>query len=265
MKRVLSLLALCFILFVSCATMQSISEKEVDRAPYYVNVKKNVSISADSVSFLPVILSQEKWFFNPSLEPLQTEVQKTLKAYVKKKFVNYDFKGQQRPKVSFGVDDFYDNDDEDNEVDPPLVFAISQPSKNWRETWDPPKAGYFLIVELNISAYKVRQKNWKGSKEVELGTDYKVSVPWLSSLDDPIPVVQLVGMIINQKGKILRTGAEGIYVKKTKSGLSLLGVTEAITEKDIEKIMTSYQRSDIEGKPLAYKVAVKNLLKQMLK
>lgn len=264
MKSIFTVLLIIVILFVSCATMQSISEKTVEGAPYCIDLKKHVSVPSDSVCFLPVTLSEEKFFFSPNLKPLQKAVESELKIYVRDKWKDYPILGEQKPKVLFGVDEFFAEDDDKNAVDPPLVFKVFQPSQNWMATWKPPRKGYYLVVEVNVSAYKVRQKNWKGSKEVEMGTGYKVAVPWLTSLDDPIPVVQMVGMVLDQDGKVVRAAAEGFYVKRTSFGLSLLGVSETITKSDIESILVSHKRQDLNGKPLAYKVALKNLIKQLV-
>ncbi len=267
MKRRFIGLSVSVLLMVSCAgimnTMQSTLEREVDRAPYYVDLKKEVSVPADSVYFLPVTVSQGKHFFSPNLKPLHQVVNESLRSLARDKWLDYAITGQQQPQVLFGVDDFFEEDD-DEEDDPPLVFQISQPSKNWLATWDPPKNGFYLSVELNISAYKVRQKNWKGSKEVEMGTGYKVPVPWLTSLDDPVPVVQLAGMLLDKNGKLLRAGAEGIYVKRTAFGFSLLGISEIITDEDIQKIIQSHQRDDLEGRPLAFKAALNHLIEGLL-
>ena len=119
-----------------------------------------------------------------------------------------------------------------------------------------------LIVTLELGQYWPRQKGLGLAKEVQLGTGYAVSVPWLTSLEKPVAVVQLTGALVTRDGKAVRIGAEGMMAKRTNIGLSAIGAQMLVTDDDVEKLRTA-RREDLPGQPLVWQVALRTLVGQL--
>ncbi|HSL69113.1 MAG TPA: hypothetical protein VK864_02670, partial [Longimicrobiales bacterium] len=97
------------------------------------------------------------------------------------------------------------------------------------------------------------------SKEIELGTGYTMALPWLTSLDDPVTVLQLTGALIGRDGRALRIGAEGLIAHRTSFLLSALGAQRIISDEDVERVRSA-RREDLPGQPLVWQVALRRLV-----
>ena len=53
-----------------------------------------------------------------------------------------------------------------------------------------------------------------------LGTGFTKSLPWLTSLETPVAVLQLTGALVGRDGKAIRIGSEGFYAKRTRLAIS---------------------------------------------
>lgn len=150
--------------------------------------------------------------------------------------------------------------------DRPLRLAIGRPSASWTEgaaaAIGSANADALLMLTLEVGQYWPRQANWRGSKEVELGTGHAASLPWLTSLDDPVQVLQLTGALLGPDGKAIRIGAEGLRARRTNLILSGLGAQELISEGDVEVLM-SERRQDLRGQPLVWQAAIDALLTEL--
>lgn len=281
MKKLIQTLSLSAILAVilfcwGCAgvinSMQSTSRKTVNNPPYYRNFE-NVSISSEAtVKMLAVTAPQKQDWYTPSLSPLLAAINTYLADEQFVPMVNMpQFRQKEAPAVVFGhalsvLDLSEDEKDQYEEVC--MMLEVTQPSKNWKLWWQenrPSDTDYLVYTELVIGAYKVSQKDWKGNKEIRIGSDYSVAVPWLTSLDDPVAVVQLTGALLSKEGKVIRAGAEGIFVKPNSFIRSVLGMNELIDKEDVQYIIYDHKREDLDNSPLAYKVAAKNLLDNLIK
>ena len=49
---------------------------------------------------------------------------------------------------------------------------------------------------------------------------------WLTSLDDPVQVLQLTGVLVAPDGRVLRVGAEGVLARRTGMAASMAGAQE---------------------------------------
>jgi hypothetical protein len=124
------------------------------------------------------------------------------------------------------------------EIDPReprrMAFDVETPGKTWRERVSAAgPADAVLVIQLGFGELWVRQADWKGNKQIEIGTGRKVPVTWLTSLDDPVQVLQLTGALVSREGKLLRLGAEGIAARRTGMTASVLGAQEVFTEADL--------------------------------
>jgi hypothetical protein len=147
-----------------------------------------------------------------------------------------------------------------------LRLAVARPSRSWiqslRDVATNANARRVLVINLETGNYWPNQKNLRGQKNVLLGTGYALDIPWLTSLDKPVSVLQLTGALMDTTGLAVRIGAEGLMAKRTNIVLSGLGAQALITDEDVEQIRAA-RRDDLSGSPLVWKVALRNLVAQL--
>jgi hypothetical protein len=120
-----------------------------------------------------------------------------------------------------------------------MAFEVEGPKRPWRDALRAAAgdARGVVSIQLRFGEQWVRQKNLKGSKTIELGTGRTMDVPWLTSLDDPVQVLQLTGALVTPEGKVTRVGAEGIGARRTGMTASVLGAQEVMTEEDLAALL----------------------------
>jgi hypothetical protein len=147
-----------------------------------------------------------------------------------------------------------------------MRLAVSRPSDAWidwmHEVMPIKEVSRVLIVTLEVGQYLVKQRGWRGDKEVELGTGHVQGLPWLTSLEAPLTVLQLTGALVNEAGKAIRIGAEGIVARRTRLLVSAIGGQELLGENDVTAAR-SLRREDLPGQPLAWRVALRELVDQL--
>jgi hypothetical protein len=170
------------------------------------------------------------------------------------------------PYVEFGCEIL--PDDECVNADPrrPLRLAVRRPSRAWVEAArvEAQRAGAerVLVIGLQIGNHLPRQRNWRGDKEVQLGTGYVTAVPWLTALDRPANVLQITGALVDLDGRVVRAGVEGLIVRRTNIILSGFGIQALISDDDVERART-LRREDLPGQPLVWQVALGNLVGEL--
>jgi hypothetical protein len=173
------------------------------------------------------------------------------------------------PNVRFGcpVDAAGDctGEGEPNRSNRRLELEVGRPSQDWT-TWLDGALGassaHALVITLELGQYWPRQKGLSLSKEVELGTNHSLGIPWLTSLEKPVAVVQLTGALVGRDGRAIRIGAEGMMAKRTNIGLSAVGAHKLETDDDLASLRT-LRREDLPGQPLAWQVALRTLVEQL--
>ncbi len=177
---------------------------------------------------------------------------------------------ERAPDVRFGcIRDAFDDCEEPEDLGTvQLHLAVHRPSADWtawaQQTLEVAGATHLLLVTLETSEYWARQRDILGRKELRLGTGYTIDVPWLTSLDDPVSVLQLTGAVIGADGRAVRIGAEGLLADPTNLLLSAVGAQDLITEEDVERLRTAV-RDDLPGRPLVWQVALRNLVEGLLR
>jgi hypothetical protein len=119
-----------------------------------------------------------------------------------------------------------------------------------------------LVLTLEVGQYLPRQSGWRGDKVVELGTGYTARLPWLTSLETPVLVLQLTGAVVDSSGRALRIGAEGIVAVRTTLAASAAGAQRMLTDADVE-VARTLRRDDLAGRPLAWRVAQQQLVARL--
>ncbi len=149
---------------------------------------------------------------------------------------------------------------------PWMKLAVGRPSGAWvapvRRELDEAGAAGTLVITLEVGQYWTRQRNLLGQKEIRLGTDYDVPVPWLTALNQPVSVLQLTGALVDRDGRAVRIGAEGLLPRRTNLLLSSVGAQALIRDEDVESLRTR-RRDDLPGRPLVWQVALRNLVAEL--
>ena len=148
----------------------------------------------------------------------------------------------------------------------PLKLAVGRPSAAWtariRQSLVGTGADRVLVVTLEVGQMLLRQQGLRGNKELELGTGHTVRLPWLTSLETPVAVLQLTGALVDADGKAIRIGAEAFQAKRTPFLASSAGAQALLVDEDVAEARTR-RRDDLPDHPLAWKVALRLLVSQL--
>jgi hypothetical protein len=146
---------------------------------------------------------------------------------------------------------------------PRMQLAVGRPSPEWtaaaRTALEQGNAQHALVLTLEVGQYWVTKTGWTNRKSIELGTNYSVSLPWLTSLDAPVNVLQVTGALMGRDGLAVRIGAEGMLARRTSLVMSGMGAQALVTDDDVQQLRT-LRRDDLLGQPLVWQVAVRQLV-----
>lgn len=144
-----------------------------------------------------------------------------------------------------------------------MTLAVERPSAQWiarhAALLDSAGASHALVLTLEVGQYWPRQSGWRGDKSVELGTGYTMPLPWLTSLETPVSVLQLTGALVDREGKAVRIGAEGILAVRTPIAASGLGAQRILSPEDVSRARTLRR----EDGALAWRAALCALTSQL--
>lgn len=147
-----------------------------------------------------------------------------------------------------------------------MKLEVGRPSPDWTEWFadETEHSGvqHALLITVEVGEYLVRQTGLRGAKSVDLGSNHVQRLPWLTSLEQAVQVVQLTGALVGRNGKVIRIGAEGILAKRT--GITAAGfeLIALITDEDVATLR-SLRRDDLPGSPLAWQEAMRNLVQEL--
>ena len=147
-----------------------------------------------------------------------------------------------------------------------MRLAVERPSPGWiartAALLDSAGASHALVINLEVGQYWTRQKGLRGDKAVELGMGHEMSLPWLTSLEMPVTVLQLTGALINREGKAVRIGAEGLLAQRSSIVASGFGAQRLISDEDVERARTQ-RRTDLPGQPLVWRDALCRMMVEL--
>ena len=148
-----------------------------------------------------------------------------------------------------------------------MKLAIERPSAQWiarhAGLLDSAGASHSLLLTLEVGQYWTRQSGLRGDKSVELGTNNSVSLPWVTSLETPVSVLQLTGALIEREGRAVRIGAEGILAVRTPITASGFGMQRVLSPEDVSRART-LRHADRPGQPLVWRESMCALIAQLL-
>lgn len=257
------------------AVQGGVGDKVLERPPYYAG--RAAPTDAACIGHLPIAYqrgAEQAPIFEPEGGP-DTAIGRLLgelNAYLDSLAVTSPILAAgpppgRPPDVRFGCETDAAGDCEPDEMHDPrtprLLLAVDRPSGPWT-AWlgpaiDSTGASHALVLTLEVGQYWPRQKNLSGDKEVQLGTNHIEPIPWLTSLETPVSVLQLIGALVGPNGRAVRIGAEGMLARRTSLIPSGFGLQALITEEDIERLRAS-QRDDLAERPLVWQAALRSLV-----
>ncbi|RQW07701.1 MAG: hypothetical protein EH225_01235, partial [Calditrichaeota bacterium] len=283
--RAFTIILLAFIsLFTACATLDNLSKGQFDRlkgTPFYKTYGNFQTDSADKIFHLSVDVSRESKM-DLSYEDRKRALGLLLKAI--EDYVDSLNQSLLLPDIGTlpeqGAPSMYVGSSEgenappgaetlrqEHDKYPPMMIYVEKPSKEWKQAFIPAlqNAGgqFLLILNLSFDQYPKADRGLF-QKKVVLGTEYEENINFFSAEDKPVEVLQITGMILNDEGKIIRAGAEGILAKDTPFYLQIFDIEEGIDNKTLRQILENERREDLPGNPLKWKVATHNLVNQLL-
>ena len=144
-----------------------------------------------------------------------------------------------------------------------MRLAVGRPAAEWtdwlRDIMGAAGVERTLVVTLEVAQYLPRQTGWRGDKQVLLGTGHTATLPWLTSVETPVMVLQVTGVLVDSSGKAQRIGAEGFLAVRSSLLVSALGAQSLLRDEHVEQARTA-RRADLPGSPIAWQVAVRQLV-----
>lgn len=149
---------------------------------------------------------------------------------------------------------------------PPMALHVDKPDKNWKgvlnQQMTTQNTDYALIFWIGFNEYPKANKGLF-KKKVVLGTDYEPEIRFLSAELEPVEVLQIYGMLLDKQGDIIRAGSEAFLYEDTPFWVQMFGASTSIDDNTLSNTVSEIRREDLPGKPLAWKVAIHNLLQKL--
>jgi hypothetical protein len=259
MTRIGSLLLLAAL--TACATTGStfrsgVGDRQLEHPPYYAG--QTVAALPSVIVALPVAFQRgasQSEVFDPAsgagsgIAALVMDMNALLDSvFAGRKAASASGQGVVPPNVYFGCELDASNDcvERGDSVlgrrGTTMKLAVERPSAQWigrtAALLDSAGATHALVLTLEVGQYWPRQRGLRGDKSVELGTNYTVDLPWLTSLETPVSVLQLTGALIDREGRAVRIGAEGILAVRTPLSASGFGLQRILSAEDVQRART---------------------------
>ena len=270
---------------LACATAGStlnsgVGDRQLEHPPWYAGPK----LSSGDVSLVPFAIQYQRGasqaeMFDPGQEPespvshLLSEMTAFVDSVLGTRSVEAPVgAGLVSPNVVFGCEQDASGDcvERGDSVlgrwGTTMRLAVERPSGAWivrnAAILDSNSSTHSLLLTLEVGQYWPRQIGIRGAKSVELGVGHVAPLPWLTSLEAPVTVLQLTGAVIDRDGKALRIGAEGLMARQSPLAASAAGAQRLIVKEDVERART-LRRADLRGHPLVWQAALCELLSQL--
>lgn len=149
----------------------------------------------------------------------------------------------------------------------PMVIHVQYPSNPWRTALGgllaERSARGAVLVTLGFSEFS---KSYRStfSKRVVLGTGYETDIRFLSAELEPVHVLCVSGALIDENGKVVRAGAEGILSEDSPFWAQSIGARKELDTDSVLRLLEQERRDDLAGRPLKWQVALENLVAQLI-
>jgi len=269
-----------------------VGDRFLARAPYYAGARAaQVASEGGAVGHLPVSFqsgASQPGIFDPAVGEAMEALLREMNAYLDSLGLTHRLVDGGRisavahqstrfpPDVQFGCSTVSGDPEDDCALDGDTVLgrehmsmrlAVGRPSGEWvdwiGQVMSDTGTSQTLVISLEVGQYLTRQRGLRGAKEVELGTGNVQALPWLTSLETPVAVLQLTGAVVASDGRAIRIGAEGLLARRTSMRVSALGAQELIGDADVQELRVA-RRDDLPGAPLAWRAGLQTLVTQLL-
>lgn len=264
----------------ACAALDEAAVGRTDRlyaAPFYVSYAQHAA--ARPVVVLPVTLdpvSAEPFNLagrGQALQPLLDALNAALAADTCCRYLaNHALPARGAPTVYLGMLDGESAPDgtgieqQDYEEYSPLILHSLKADAEWRAAAAALAAQHdaarILVIQLAFTQFPKADRGFFG-KKVVLGTGYEVPVRFFSTVDGPIEVIALTGVLLDAQGNMLRAGGEGIAGYDAAFWVQVFEAGKDIDTDAIDRLVRSERRDDLAGQPLKWQAALDQLLEQL--
>lgn len=276
-----SYLLIIFIFLIIMPAAQAQQTYRLSKAPFYKTFDKKAKLTPESrIAHLPFQIdkmTKEELFYQGHVKALQ-HILVTFDQYLDslnwtspitietlpatgapKMFVGSSESVIAPPSAEMLRDEF--------DKFPPMVMHIDKPDKKWKwalkQKMITTNSDYALILWIGFNEYPKANKGLF-KKKVVLGTDFEPEIRFLSGELEPVEVLQISGMLLDINGNIIRSGAEAFIYEDSPFWVQIFGASTSIDNNTLRKLISEIKRDDLSGQPLAWKVALDNLLQQLL-
>ncbi len=270
---------LLIVLVMTTPTLYAQNAYELKNGRFYKNFMKTEINTGSRVFHSPIQLDRmmKEEFFYVGREKILIPVIEIMNGYLDSlgwsQSFNGDLSSQGEPYLFVGSSEAATappatemmRDEQD--LYPPMALYLEKPSKEWRKKFSEQmqkEHGEFAVaIWLGLTEYPKTNKGLF-KKKVILGTGHEREIRFLSAVDRPVEVLQLTGVLLDKEGNILRAGAEGFLYEDSPFWVQALRAGTTIDDNAINNLQEEQRRSDLPGNPLAWKVALYNLMDQLL-
>ncbi|MGH7538002.1 MAG: hypothetical protein ACREMF_05170 [Gemmatimonadales bacterium] len=262
------------LLAVACATSRNVLPvRQLDRPPYYYSYVSRLPPAGSNIAHVPVRADPGMGFelSASTLEPLLDAMTEFLDgARWTRRLDSLPRPVDEGPRLYVGSVDGEGAPGRDSAeraayAELTMIVQADEPTERWRKDLrgiaESAGVEYVIVVYVGLSQYVIRD----APTEVELGTGHVVRMSWLTAIAHHADVLHLTGALLAKDGRVLRVGAEGILARKPNVLLSLFDVRTNVRTEDVTAVLTDYRRGDMPGAPLAWQVALEQLITQLLR
>jgi hypothetical protein len=156
------------------------------------------------------------------------------------------------------------------------ALMVTRPSRDWNRAIQPmldaAATGHYIVISVGVAELYLRQ-DWLGRKSLPIGTGHVVPVKWMNDLESTVGVLMLSGALYDRTGRLLRAGSEGVLAGRPTFWQGVLAktitggrgrITTIGDADDPHVVLETHRRTDLPDAPLAWEVALENLLLQLL-
>jgi hypothetical protein len=148
------------------------------------------------------------------------------------------------------------------------VFRVQAATPEWRSelrtAMERADVDHLLLFTLGPSYYFTTGAG-VGQRQLQLGTDHAVDLPFHVRRGQCYGVVQLMAVLVDREGDVVRYGAEGLLAGRLLGGIAG-SAADLLAEVSVEEVRDEAAvatRDDLAGTPRVWRVATNQLLRRV--